>query len=151
MRTVFILVALACASIGCTPAPDPTRLSLSPTPTSTQPPEPPPPPSIVLFTDPASGIRTPDVHDAQDQVFQFNSAGQVIWLADGGVYSFAVRGSEGGLIVRFVTKTSERRAYLVYDMGWYHYGPPEIVVDLEVVDGKLIVSTARPPVPLPGS
>jgi hypothetical protein len=36
-------------------------------------------------------------------------------------------------------------------MEWYHYGPPEVVVDLEVVDGKLIVSTASPPVPLPGS
>jgi hypothetical protein len=149
-RVTIVVVALAFTCIRCNDGPG-TRVNLptvAPTPVA---PPPPSAPSIRVFTDPMSGVTTSDVHDAQDQVFQLNSAGQVIWKADGGVYSFAVRGAEEGLVVRFGAKNAERRAYLIYDMEWYHYGPPEVVVDLEVVDGKLIVSTASPPVPLTGS
>jgi hypothetical protein len=145
-RVTIVVVALAFTWIGCNDGPAP----VAPTPIAPASP-PPSAPSIRVFTDPVSGVATSDVHDAQDQVFQLNSAGLVIWKADGGVYSFAVRGAADGLLVRFATKNGERRAYLIYDTEWYHYGPPEVVVDLEVVDGKLIVSTASPPVPLPGS
>jgi hypothetical protein len=110
-----------------------------------------PAPAIRVFTDPISGVATSDVHDAQDQIFQLNSAGQVIWKADGAVYSFAEKGAGEGLRVRFASKNAEQRGYLIYDMEWYHYGPPEVIVDLEIVDGKLMVSTVRPPVPLPGT
>ncbi len=147
-RITIVVVAMAFTWIGCNDGPG-TRVDLPPiAPTPVAPAS---PPSIRVFTDPVSGVTTSDVHDAQDQVFQLNSAGQVIWQADGGVYSFAVRGVEEGLVVRFATKNAERRGYLIYDTAWYHYGPPEVVVDLEVVDGKLIVSTVRPSVPLPGS
>ena len=151
-RVKIVVVALAFTWIGCNDGPG-TRVNLPPAaPTPLAPASPSPSaPSIRVFTDPVAGVTTSDVHDAQDQIFQLNSAGQVIWKADSGVYSFAVRAAEEGLVVRFATKNAERRAYLIYDTGWYHYGPPEVVVDLEVVDGKLIVSTARPPVLLPGS
>ncbi len=141
-RITIVVVVMAFTWIGCNDG------RVAPTPVA---PASPPAPSIRVFTDAVSRVTTSDVHDAQDQVFQLNSAGQVIWKADGGVYSFAERGAGDGLVVRFATKNAERRAYLIYDTGWYHYGPPEVVVDLEVVDGKLIVSTTRPAVPLPGS
>ena len=150
-RVTIVVVALAFTWSGCHDGPE-TRVNMSPgAPTPLARESPPPAPSIRVFTDPVSGVTTSDVQDAQDQVFQLNSAGQVIWKADGGVYAFAVTGAGEGLIVRFATKNAERRAYLIYDTEWYHYGPPEIVVDLEAVDGELIVSTAKPPVPLPGS
>ena len=142
-RVTIVAVALAFTWIGCHDGPGDLP-PVAPTPVAAA-------PSIRVFTDPVSGVTTSDVHDAQDQIFQLNSAGQVIWKADGGVYSFAVRGAGDGLVVRFATKNAERRGYLIYDTAWYHYGPPEVVVDLEVVDGRLIVSTVKPPVPLPGS
>lgn len=151
-RLRFGIVLVAVGSLGCSEGRETAarRLPLAPTGIAPAPAPNPAPPSILVFTDPVSRLTTSDVHDAQEQVFQFNSIGQVIWTADGNIYRFAAGAGEG-LIVRFATKRGERRAYLVYDLGWYHYEPPEIVVDLEVVDGNLIVSNAKPAVPLPGS
>ena len=139
MTVGIVLLVLACP--GCN---DGAR-QLPPTPTSPTATS----PTIRIFSDPVSGNSTDEVNDAQEQVFQMDSAGQVIWKADGGVYRFP-RNTEG-LIVRFATKNGERRAYLVYDHITYHYEPPEFIVDLEVVDGLLILSNAKPAVPLPGS
>ena len=117
----------------------------------------PPPPSPVVvrvFTDTTTGFSTSDVSDADEQIVQFNTAGEVIWAADGRV--FRGLGANGqsmereGLEVQFAIKNGQPRAYLFYRFDWWHYGPPAIIVDLEIVDGRLVVSDAKPPVPLPG-
>jgi hypothetical protein len=86
------------------------------------------------------------VRDAQDQVVQFNTAGELIWTPDNThLPGYPVQGisinAEGvckcWFEVRFGTKDGERRAYLTADYG---HENPGTVVDLEVAGGVLIVT-----------
>lgn len=112
-----------------------------------------PTPQVIVFRDAVTGFSTSDVRDADEQMVQFNTAGEVIWAADGtrfrgiGVNENSM--DREGLEVQFGTKNGERRAYLTYSFNWYHYGPSAIVVDLEIVNGRLLVINVKPPVPLP--
>ena len=108
---------------------------------------------MVLFTDRATGFSTTDVYDAQGQMVRFNTAGQLIWTVDDSRFDgYRVAGNYVGdrsLEVRFGGKSEERRAYLTFSLDYFHYDPPASVVDLEVIDGRLVISNANPPVPLP--
>lgn len=110
--------------------------------------------SLIRFTDPTSGLSTSDVRDAQEQIVRFNSASELIWAADGSRFPGYAAGrsgiNDGSMEVLFGTKNGERRAYLVFSLGYHHYAPPAIVVDLEIVDGRLVIVSTEPPVPLPG-
>ena len=113
-------------------------------------------PSLVVFTEPQSQPRfsTTDLRDAQDQIVQFNVAGELIWTADGTRLSGYRVGQDGwgnlqywiegkicpqgcAFVVRFGTKDGERRAYLTVDYG---HDNPGTVVDVEVEGGALVVS-----------
>jgi hypothetical protein len=99
----------------------------------------------MTFTDAATKFTTSDVRDAQDQIVQFNSAGELIWTPDGtrlpgyrvelGIY-IPCGPCEGWIEVRFGTKDGERRAYLTVDYGHYN---PGTLVDFELAGGGLVV------------
>lgn len=118
------------------------------------PPAAPPPNGVLVFTD-TDGSTTSDVHDAQEQIVQFTSAGEVIWTADGTRFpGYWIDGRiqrDIGADVVFATKEGQRRAYLIFSVDYHHYEPPPIVVDLEVVEGHLVIIGGNPPVRLPGS
>jgi hypothetical protein len=97
----------------------------------------------VRFTDPATGFSTADVRDGRDHVVQFDTSGNVIWVADGTrVPGYRAQGSyvpaEGlcacWLEVRFGSVAGERRAYLTADYG--HDNPGSLIA-LDLVDGRL--------------
>lgn len=118
-------------------------------------PSPLPAPRLVSFEESSTGFSTTDLRDADDQIVQFTVNGQLIWAADStrlfGYYVTTVPGTHGvvsyitGRIcdqdcvfeVRFGTSGGERRAYLTVDYG---HDNPGTLVDLAVVDGRLIVS-----------
>ena len=118
------------------------------------PPAAPPPNGVLVFTD-SDGSTTSDVHDAQEQIVQFTSAGEVIWTADGTRFpGYWIDGRierDIGADVVFATRDGQRRAYLTFSVEYHHYEPPPIVVDLEVVEGHLVVIGGNPPVRLAGS
>ena len=98
-----------------------------------------------MFVDQASGFSTSDLHDAQEQVVQFNTANELIWMADGDhLPGYIVQGNfipaeascQCWLAVRFGTRNGERRAYLTADYG---HDNPGTVVDLEIAGGALVV------------
>jgi hypothetical protein len=88
---------------------------------------------------------TSDIRDAQGQIVQFNTANELIWTLDGThLAGYTMDGSyilcgpcEGWIEVRFGTEDGERRAYLTLDYG---HDNPGTLIDLEVADGKLLVS-----------
>jgi hypothetical protein len=99
-----------------------------------------------VFTDPSTGFSTSDVRDAQDQIVQFTSRGDLIWGADGTRFPGYVVTYEnyipcgpcdGWFEVRFGTQAGERRAYLTVDYG---HDNPGTLVDLEVAGGALVVN-----------
>jgi hypothetical protein len=109
--------------------------------------------ALVVFTDPLTGLSTSDVRDAQGQIAQFTTAGELIWI-DGTHLSGHQAGGPGHpfqglgnvppepscqcwLVVRFGAADGERRAYLTGDVG---HSNPGTVVDLEVTGGALVVS-----------
>lgn len=150
---IVALLVLAHGLSGCDGR-DVTRPPFAPSPvppTASQP----VPISILVFTDKSTGLATSDVLDAQEQVVRFNSAGEIIWTADGTHFpGYWINGRierEIGAEVVFATKDGERRAYLIFRLDYHHYGPPPVVVDLEVVDGKLVIIGGQPPVTLPGA
>jgi carboxypeptidase family protein len=148
MRTLGAIVSLgilmaagACAQSGSSTAPS------SPLP---PPPSSPPAVTIVVFTEPGSGFSTSDLRDAQDQIIRFNTAGELIWTADGtrlpgyrisNHLEYVVEGKicpvECSFVVRFGTTAGERRAYLTVDYG---HENPGTVVDVEVTAGILVVT-----------
>lgn len=147
---LFAMLLLAQGLAGCQ---DSRSWPFAPSPVAETPPSP-PPVSEIPFTDIRSGVSTSDVHDAQEQVVRFNTAGEIIWAADGSRFpGFAIGRfgiNDGSMAVQFGTKNGERRAYLVFSLDYHHYPPPAIIVDLEVVDGRLVIVDNQPPVPLPG-
>jgi len=92
-----------------------------------------------VFTDWTSGFSTSDVRDVHEQIVQFNSATELIWISDRTrftpyrVTDSLIRGpgTDDWFQIRFGTKNGERRAYLGWDDGWCHCpGAPATIVDL---------------------
>jgi hypothetical protein len=150
----FILLAIGgCESSGSSSTfRSPSAPSPTPTPPTAGPP--PGPPALVSFRETESGFSTTDLRDVEEQILQLNTAGELIWAADGtrlpgyramshtfsgGTWHF-IEGaicSEGcAFEVRFGSHDGERRAYLTVDYG---HDNPGTVVDVEVHDGRLIV------------
>ena len=151
--STVIVVAVACAVAACGED-TPTAPSLAPSGSASgaPAPQPPPPVTIRMFEDPLTGISTSDVHEAQEQIIRLNSAGELIWMDDGKTYQSPLTGNmKNCFSVLFGTKDGTRRAYLTLSFDCYHYPPPAIVADLEVVAGELRLIDERPPVVLPGS
>lgn len=146
-HTGFLLLVLTAGLAGCEGARAPGPAA----PSTVQPPIPQPAPQptpVVLrvFSEAATGFSTSDVRDAEEQVVQFNTAGELIWTADDthlpgypvqGISINAERVCACWFEVRFGTKDGERRAYLTADYG---HDNPGTVVDLEVAGGALVVS-----------
>lgn len=156
----FALLALGLMLAGCgrdlptqpQPIPEP-RETQGPTAGPTPPAEPKPVETLV-YTDPVTGMKTSDVLDLHGQVVQFNTAGDLIWAADGVRFTNfpAAYGYERGAFgVEFATENGERRAFLTFDPAYWHYPPPPSRVDLDVVDGTLVIRHPDPPVFLPGT
>jgi hypothetical protein len=152
-RVALLSIVLALAHTGCTESPN--RSPLAPVPPVQPPGAPPSATFLVPFTDIASGFSTTDVHDVQEQVIQFNSAGELIWTQDGSRipgYPFAAGNTVSAgpicqhcvLEVRFGTRDGERRAYLTLDRGHDNTG---MVVDIEVAGGGVILTETNVPPP----
>jgi hypothetical protein len=139
---LFAQALAACDGSGSTPSP------VAPSAPTSE-------PRLVTVTESSTGFSTTDLRDADDQIVQFTTNGQLIWAADGtrlsGYYVTTVTGSHGvvtyitGSIcdescvfeVRFGASGGERRGYLTVDYG---HDNPGTLVDLAVVDGRLRVS-----------
>jgi hypothetical protein len=118
----------------------------------------PSPSQLAVFTDPASGFSTSDVRDAQEQIVQFNYAGELIWAAD--QTRFPGYPVTGDVIradptcrfclfqVRFGSKDGEPRAYLTWTDDVGHFGPQgPTLLDVDVVRGQLVITGTNVPVP----
>ncbi len=149
---IVLLLVLGSGLAGC----GGSGSSAAPSAVVTPPPPPPPPPAIrlLVFIDPLTGLTTSDVRDVRGQIVRFNSAQELIWAADDTHFPrFPVDyGYEGGAFgVLFGSENGERRAYLIFDPNYWHYPGPVSRVDLDVVDGKLVIRHPDPPVFLPGT
>src|SRR6187431_3173733 len=149
MRTPILLLALLPALTACGES--------SPVAPSQPPPaQVPAAPTLVEFIDDATGFKTFDLRDAQNQIVQVSSNRELIWTADGtrlpgyratshafndGRRYYFIEGKicEAGCAfeVRFGTEDGERRAYLTVDYG---HDNPGTVVDVEVIGGALQVT-----------
>ena len=146
-----IVLVLIQALVGC----DASRLPSAPAALSPLlQPSPVPPPQVIVFTDRDSGISTSDARDVDGQIVQFNTANELIWIAsgtrlpgyrpDGLSITAAAVCEHCSFEVRFGTANGERRAYLTMN---YHHDNPGTVIDLEVVDGKLVATRTNRYVP----
>lgn len=132
-------------SLGCDRTSPSSLTSGAPSPIQ-QPVPPPASVQLVTFRDPVSGLTTPDVRDVDDEIVQFNSVGELIWVADGTRFQGypIVQGSyikeDFSYQVRFGTKDGERRAYFA-GHDW------DVIYDVKVVDGQLIVTLTDRGVP----
>ena len=100
---------------------------------------------LVTFTDPDSGISTADVRDSDDQIVRFNSAGELIWVADGTRFpGFPIHTpfimDDYSYRVCFGTKDGQRRAYFAT------HGE-DVMYDLESVNGRLVITATNVHVP----
>ena len=148
-----LLLLPGLAGCGAAPPTGPTIIVERPV---VEPPPPPPPPEvrILVFTDAISGLQTSDVRDVHGQIVQFNSAGTLIWGANNTEFPrfpTAYSYDKDAFEVQWGTEKGERRAYLTFSPGYWHYPPPASIVDLEMVEGKLVIRHPEPPVFLPGS
>jgi hypothetical protein len=108
------------------------------------------------FLDPDSDFATTDVRDAQDEIVQFNTAGELVWTADGSRFAGYI--ADGRVItadhvcagcyfyVRFGTHDGERRAYLTWSAP-VTADRPATLLDLSVVGGVLVVHDTAALVP----
>ena len=156
MRTPILLLALLPALTAC-------GESSSVAPSQPPPVQVPAAPTLFEFIDDATGFKTFDLRDAQNQIVQVNSNRELIWTVDGtrlpgyratshafndGRRYHFIEGKicEAGCAfeVRFGTEEGERRAYLTVDYG---HENPGTVVDVEVIGGALQVTQtdAYPP------
>ena len=104
-------------------------------------------PTLRMFYEPGTGFSTASLYDVHEHIVQFNSARELIWVADGthvpgfpvvdAKYINAEKICACWFEVRFGTKDGERRAYLTADYGHYN---PATLVGLELV-GDTIVMT----------
>lgn len=81
----------------------------------------PPAVELAVFTDAATGFSTSDVRDVQGQIVRFNTADELVWVANDNRFAeYLVDGTFIGyhhkadriFQVRFGTRDGERRAYL---------------------------------------
>jgi len=99
-----------------------------------------------MFTDPVSGISTPDVRDVQEQIVHFNTANDsLIWTADGRSFTgYPVSGnfvrSDKNFQILFGTKDGERRAYFTETATG-------TLCDIEVSGNQLVISPTNVHVP----
>ena len=149
--TGIVLLVLAVQLTGCGGTPSPLAPSAPTVPTPIPQPT---PTSLVVFVDPASAFSTSDVRDVQEQIVQFNTAGELIWTADGTRFpGYRATGNfvrpDGNFEVVFVTRNGERRAYFTV----HGHGPtdPNRVCDIEVVGGQLFITETSVPLCSPQS
>lgn len=97
------------------------------------------------FTEAATGFTTTDVRDVDDHVVQFDRDGHLIWDEDTALTGFHMSGDVINaepvcacwFEVRFGTREGVRRAYLTADYGHFN---PGTLIDLEIVDGRLVAN-----------
>jgi hypothetical protein len=116
---------------------------------------------LVVFTEPATGFSTTDVHDAHDRIVQFTTSGDLVWTPDGthipgylvephaqppayflgpGAFPCA---EFCDFSIRFGAREGQRQAYMTIDYG---HSNPGTMVDVEVIDHALVVTqTSRFP------
>lgn len=111
---------------------------------------------LALFSDPDSDFMTTDVRDAQDEIVQFNTAGELVWAADGSRYPGYI--ADGHVItagnictgcyfyVRFGTRDGTRRAYLTW-AAEVTADRPATLLDVAVIGGVLVVHDTEVVVP----
>jgi hypothetical protein len=139
------LLAMATTLTGCDrgDAHQGPRIPTTPTPTPVATPV---APRLITFADAATGLVTSDVWDAKDHVVQFNSDGELIWLADGthlkGYVPVQTSVAAESLCacwleVRFGTTNGDRRAYLTADYGHWN---PGTLISLELTAGSLVMT-----------
>jgi hypothetical protein len=106
--------------------------------------------NLVAFFDPASSFSTSDLRDAEEEIMQFTTAGELVFpatnirLSEFRRSSGPEQGIEGNIcrpscafVVRFGIKDGEHRAYLTVDYG---HDNPGTLVDVEVANGILVVT-----------
>lgn len=170
LLTGIALLVLAQGLAGCGGSGSPAAPSAAPSAAPAAPAPVAPPTTIHVFTDPVSGFSTSDVRDVHEQIVRFNTAAELIWTADetrfrgypangnlnniggypasGNLNKIRGPGPDDYFQVRFGTKNGERRAYLGWDDDWCHCpGSPAAIADIEVVDGRLIITVSDSGVP----
>ena len=112
--------------------------------------------ALARFLDPDSDFVTTDVRDAQDEIVQFNTAGELVWTADGSRFPGYL--ADGRVItannicagcyfyVRFGTRDGQRRAYLTWSTPVSADRPPTML-DVSIKGGVLVVSDTDVVVP----
>ena len=138
-------MAIAAVQLACSGGPGMT--SPSPAPRTA---------GLARFLDPDSDFVTTDVRDAQDEIVQFNTAGELVWPADGSHFPGYI--ADGRVItadqtcagcyfyVRFGTQNGERRAYLTGSVA-VAAGQPATLLDVAVIGGDLVVHDTNVVVP----
>ena len=139
-----LVIVIAQGLAGCDGSSSPPTAPSSPSAT------PPAAPGLVAFFDPASRFSTSDLRDAEEEIMQFSTAGELVFPATNtrlaGFRRLAgpEQGIEGDIcgrlcafVVRFGIKDGEQRAYLTIDYG---HDNPGTLVDVEVANGALVVT-----------
>lgn len=123
MSAGVVLLMLVQGLAGCAGS-DSSPVPSAPSPVVPTTPTPAPQPrpvELAVFTDSRTGFSTSDVHDVQEQIVRFNTADELIWVAnDTRFQEFIVEGNfiayhhkaDKFFQVRFGTRDGERRAYL---------------------------------------
>jgi Carboxypeptidase regulatory-like domain len=109
--------------------------------------------ALVVFTEPATGFSTTDVHDAHDRIIQFTTSGDLVWTPDGThipgypLEPYAQPPAYGlgpgtcaefcDFSIRFGARDGQRHAYMTIDYG---HSNPGTMVDVEVIDHALLVT-----------
>ena len=115
----------------------------------------PPPTTFAVFLDRESGFSTTDVRDVHGQIVRFNTAGELVWsdqmhfpgyLADGYVITADRICAGRYFLVRFGTENGLEHAYLTW-AGDTSDAHPATLLDVEVVDGRLVVADTDVTVP----
>lgn len=152
LRSVVLLVIVQ-GLAGCGGSSSPSAPSGPPSGTA------PTPIRLAVFTDSSSGFSTSDVRDVHEQIVRFNIANkthELIWTPDDRSFpGYPVYGnfiqadslcSYCAFDVQFGIRDGERRAYLTWVDNYNHYSTGNIV-DIEVVDGKLVMTVTKVRVP----
>lgn len=151
-RGIVVLI-FASGMAGCEAA-GPLSPTLSPSPIPQTPPPPVPLPvrrvELAVFTDSATGFSTSDVYDVHEEIVRFNTADELIWIANDARFpEFIVDGmfisyhhkADHFLQVRFGTRDGKRQAYLSWP------GDRRTIADLWVDERDLKIAETTVPVP----
>ena len=147
MRTTGIVLFLAIATVHAACGSGAGMTSPSPAPRTA---------ALARFLDPDSDFATTDVRDAQNEIVQFNTAGELVWTGDGSRFPGYI--ADGRVItagnicpgcyfyVRFGTQDGERRAYLTWSAP-VTADRPATMLDVAIVGGVLVVQDTDVVVP----